>query len=97
MTYISILAITAAHVLTKTHCNTLQHTATHCNTLQHTATHCNTLQRMTYIPILAIIAARACISNKVAEVIPGGPLPACTCVGEGAGMEGVSVCVCVRV
>ena len=28
---------------TKTHCNTLQHTATHCNTLQHTATHCNTL------------------------------------------------------
>jgi len=30
--------------LTRTHCNTLQHTATHCNTLQHTATHCNTLQ-----------------------------------------------------
>ena len=25
-------------------CNTLQHTATHCNTLHHTATHCNSLQ-----------------------------------------------------
>jgi len=30
---------------TKTHCNTLQHTATHCNTLQHTAAHCSTLQQ----------------------------------------------------
>ena len=30
-------------ISSRTHCNTLQHTATHCNTLQHTATHCNTL------------------------------------------------------
>ena len=30
--------------LTRSHCNTVHHTATHCNVLQHTATHCNTLQ-----------------------------------------------------
>ena len=30
--------------MTRTHCNTLRHTATYCNTLQHNATHCNALQ-----------------------------------------------------
>ena len=33
----------------------------------------------TGMPILAIIAMRACMSAKVAGLIPGGALPACIC------------------